>query len=225
MALIEISHLSKSFTLAEETIHILRDVSLEVPVHSSLSILGHSGSGKSTFLNLVGGLDRANHGKIMVNGKDICQYSERELTKYRQQTIGFIFQHHYMIKDLSAFENVMLPARIAGMKIKEAQERALLLFERISMENRMRHLPHMLSGGERQRCAIIRALMLRPQVILADEPTGSLDQDNANIVSDLLFSLHEEQQSSLILVTHDYSLGGRCAVQYELKDQQLQLRG
>ncbi|MEM9423687.1 MAG: ABC transporter ATP-binding protein, partial [Spirochaetota bacterium] len=179
-SLVQVRGLCKSYLSGSEHLQILKDVGWELPPAVSVALLGQSGSGKSTFLNLLGGLDRPDSGEIYCAGENLIQYSEARLTKYRQKFVGFIFQHHYMLKDLTALENVVLPARIAGMGCGESERKGLELLEVVGLGRRQRHLPHMLSGGERQRVAVVRALMNEPKLVLADEPTGSLDAENAH---------------------------------------------
>ncbi len=216
--LLEVRGLCKSYLSGSERIQILQDVDLQIPQALSLALLGQSGSGKSTFLNLLGGLDRADSGSICCAGEELSQYSEARLTAYRQKFVGFIFQHHYMLKDLTALENVMLPARIAGQTRSKSEQRAAELLGTVGLQGRQNHLPHMLSGGERQRVAVVRALMNQPRFVLADEPTGSLDQENAQIIAELLFSLCRDMSTTMILVTHDPALSALADVQYSLEN-------
>ena len=216
--LLEVRKLCKAYRSGSEQIQILQDVCLVVPHSRSLALLGQSGSGKSTFLNILGGLDRADAGSIVCLGKDLTRLSEAELTAYRQNFVGFIFQHHYMLKDLSALENVMLPCRIAGKSRKYSARRAAELLDAVGLSERRGHLPYMLSGGERQRVATVRALANEPRFVLADEPTGSLDHENAQIVAELLFSLCRELGTSMILATHDPTLSAMADWQYRLEN-------
>ena len=219
--LLEVRNLSKAYRSGSEQIQILRDVDLSVPQARSLALLGQSGSGKSTFLNILGGLDRADAGVIACAGKDLARLSEAELTAYRQNFVGFIFQHHYMLKDLSALENVMLPCRIAGKSRKYSANRAAELLDAVGLGERRGHLPHMLSGGERQRVATVRALANQPRFVLADEPTGSLDHENAQIVAELLFSLCRNLGTSMILATHDPTLSSMADLQYRIENMDI----
>lgn len=224
MPLLQIDQLSKSFQTAHETIQVLSRVTLSIPEAFSISILGKSGSGKSTFLNLLGGLDRPDEGSILFEGNDITKFSEKDMAKYRQRTIGFIFQYHYMFKDLTAVENVVLPARIAKVPMKQAYRRAEELFEFAGLSRRQKHFPYMLSGGERQRVAIIRALALRPRLVLADEPTGNLDDENRSRIAELLFSLPEQFRATLILVTHDHEMSQMAKERFVLQNHQFQAK-
>lgn len=219
--LLEVRGLCKAYRSGSEQIQILKDVHLPVPHSRSLALLGQSGSGKSTFLNILGGLDRADCGSLTCEGKDLARLSEAELTAYRQNFVGFIFQHHYMLKDLTALENVMLPCRIAGKPRKYSAHRAAELLDAVGMSERRTHLPHMLSGGERQRVAAVRALANEPRFVLADEPTGSLDHENAQMVAELLFSLCRNLGTSMILATHDQALSAMADLQYRLENMNI----
>ena len=222
--LIAVDGLCKSYLSGSERIQILQNLQLRIPKAVSLAILGQSGSGKSTFLNLLGGLDRADSGEIFCAGENLSNYSEAKLTVYRQRFVGFIFQHHYMLKDLTALENVMLPARIAGKSRSQSEKRAKELLQALNLGARMKHLPHMLSGGERQRVAVVRALINEPKFVLADEPTGSLDQENALLVAKLLFSLCRERDTTMVLVTHEASLCAMADLHYNLENMNLVLQ-
>jgi lipoprotein-releasing system ATP-binding protein len=183
---------------------------------SSVSVTGESGSGKSTLLNILGGLDRADAGSVMVGDSEIAGLSESALSGYRSRRVGFIFQFHYLLKDFTALENVMLPAYIAGMKKKDALERARLLLCDVRLEDRLRHYPSQLSGGERQRVAVARSLVNDPDLILADEPTGNLDSQNCALVAELLYAGAEKWGKTLMVVTHDRGVAERAEVRYTL---------
>ncbi len=222
--LIELKAISKSYISGSEVIQVLKDVNLCIPRAVSLALLGKSGSGKSTFLNLLGGLDYADSGEIYCAGENLSKCSEAQLMAYRQKFVGFIFQHHYMLKDLTALENVILPARIAGKSRSKSLKRGGELLEAVGLSERKTYLPHMLSGGERQRVAVVRALMNEPKFVLADEPTGSLDQENAHIVADLLFSLCREFDTTMVLVTHDPNLSVLADLRYCLENMSFLLQ-
>jgi lipoprotein-releasing system ATP-binding protein len=216
-ALIRIRDLVKNYTSASETLRILRGISLEIPQGVSIAITGQSGSGKSTLLNILGGLDRCDSGSVTVGDTEITALSESNLSSYRSRRIGFIFQFHYLLKDFTALENVMLPAYIAGMKKKEALEKAALLLEDVGLNDRLRHYPSQLSGGERQRVAVARSLVNDPDLILADEPTGNLDPANSAMVAELLYSGAEKWGKTLVVVTHDESVAARALTHYTLE--------
>jgi lipoprotein-releasing system ATP-binding protein len=216
--LVEIKDLTKNYVSGNETLHILRGVGFEVPRGSAIAVSGQSGSGKSTFLNIIGGLDRCDSGSVIVGGTEISGLTENALSAFRQRRIGFIFQFHYLLKDFTALENVMLPAYMMGMKKKEALEKAGLLLADVKLEERIHHYPSQLSGGERQRVAVARAMVNDPDIILADEPTGNLDPSNSAMVADLLFAGAEKYGKTLIVVTHDDSVARRAPVRYVLEN-------
>ncbi|GMO59876.1 MAG: ABC transporter ATP-binding protein [Termitinemataceae bacterium] len=210
--IIKASNIIKDFKSGRETLHILRSLDFEVEEGVSVAITGGSGSGKSTLLNILGGLDHVDDGKVIVAGVGIEKLSENHLSEFRRSKIGFIFQFHYLLKDFSALENVMLPAYIAGKKKKRAIEKAKALLADVHLEDRMNHLPSELSGGERQRVAVARSMINNPAVILADEPTGNLDPENSDLVTELLYSGAKKWNKSLVLVTHDDGVAS-CATQ------------
>ena len=188
---------------------ILQQLNLQVEKGESVAILGQSGCGKSTLLNLLGGMTRPDHGSVSINGVDLQTLSEEALTQHRAQHLGFIYQFHHLLKDFSALENVALPLQIQGIGQTQAHTQALALLQNMGLGHRAQHLPSELSGGERQRVAIARALIAKPSCLLADEPTGNLDADNAKSVIDLLLEMNQLQQSALVMVTHDQSLAQR----------------
>ena len=222
-AIISVESLVKNYVSGMETLHILQGINFKVKQGCSIAITGSSGSGKSTFLNIIGGLDRCDSGSVVVAGMNITGLSEDELSVYRQKKIGFIFQFHYLLKDFTALENVMLPAYMTGMKKKEALEKAALLLQDMKLENRLHHFPSQLSGGERQRVAVARAMVNDPELILADEPTGNLDPQNSAMTADLLFSGAGKWGKTLIVVTHDENLASRALMCYNLEDGLLTL--
>ncbi|HOV62988.1 MAG TPA: ABC transporter ATP-binding protein [Spirochaetia bacterium] len=205
---LRIEGLWKVYSNGSEDLEVLKDISLSVEENSVVIITGESGSGKSTLLNLVGGLDSPTKGEIISHGNKVSSLGEDDLTTYRRNHVGFIFQFHFLLKDFTALENVMLPAYIAGVPKKEAQRRALDLLERVRLVQRKNHYPAELSGGERQKVAVARSLINDPPLILADEPTGNLDEVNAGIVKELLFSLVRSYKKTLLFVSHDISLKG-----------------
>jgi lipoprotein-releasing system ATP-binding protein len=203
---LEIEGLRKVFRAGSEDLTVLDDVRLEVQEASTVVISGESGSGKSTLLHLIGGLDSPTAGRIRFQGTEITGLGEAELVDYRNRRLGFIFQLHYLLKDFTALENVFLPAAIAGAAGAASRRRAELLLEQVGLGGRRGHYPSELSGGERQRVAVARALMNDPQLILADEPTGSLDERSSAQIRDLLFGLVGEYRKTMILVTHSREL-------------------
>ena len=216
-SLVRVENLVKNYLSGSENIHVLQGINFGVEQGSSVAISGSSGSGKSTLLNIIGGLDRCDSGSIIVAGSDITNLSENELSAYRQKKIGFIFQFHYLLKDFTALENVMLPAFMRGMKKSEALEKGRLLLGEMKLENRLSHFPSQLSGGERQRVAVARAMVNDPELILADEPTGNLDPQNSAMTAELLFAQAEKWGKTLIVVTHDESLAQRAMIRYNLE--------
>lgn len=219
--IVEIHNLNKAYIAGEESLTIIKNLNLGVEKNSILAITGASGSGKSTLLNLISGLDSPNSGSIVVKQRNVECMSEVELSLYRRLSIGLIFQFHYLLNDFTALENVMLPLFMAGETKKIAQNCALDLLREIGLEDRVSHYPQELSGGERQRVAIARALINDPEIILADEPTGNLDEKNSKNVEDLLFSLVKNHSKTLILVTHNEELARRVKRHMILKDGEL----
>ncbi len=211
--ILSISSLSKTFKSSVETLVILDDLNFKITRPQKVIITGESGSGKSTLLNIIASLDSADSGEIFAQDYAVHKLDEEGAASYRQSYLGFIFQFHYLLKDFTALENVMLPSLIAGTSPKDAKMKAISLLEEVKLENRCSHYPSQLSGGERQRVAVARSLITEPNLILADEPTGNLDRDNAILVRDLLFSVVEKHKKSLILVTHDgeiAKMGDEC---------------
>jgi lipoprotein-releasing system ATP-binding protein len=215
---VRVEGLSKNFISGTETLHILRGIDFEADRGSSVAVTGQSGSGKSTFLNIIGGLDRSDEGHVYVSGKDISGLSESGLSSYRQKSIGFIFQFHYLLMYFTALENVWLPAYLAGMKKKAALEKARALLSDVNLSDRIGHYPSQLSGGERQRVAVARAMINDPDMILADEPTGNLDPQNSAMVAELLYAGAEKWGKALIVVTHDETVARRAMVRYTLEN-------
>ncbi len=220
--IIDIQNLTKIYKTGHEQLPVIRHLTLSVEKNSILVITGDSGSGKSTFLNLLSGLDSPTSGTILVHNHRVDRMKEAELTLYRRFSIGLIFQFHYLLNDFTALENVMLPLFMAGENKKSSLDRAMLLLREVGLDNRYSHFPQELSGGERQRVAVARALINQPEIILADEPTGNLDEKNSRIVEDLLFSLVEKHKKTLVLVTHDMKLAVRAGILMRLVNGELQ---
>ena len=211
MSSIVLRGVSKDFRSGTEVIRVLDSIDLTVDSGASVGISGESGSGKSTLLNLIAGLDEPTSGVIDVFGTKVNGAAEEDLTDYRRHTVGLVFQFHYLLRDFTAEENVMMPALMRGVPRAVATARALALLDRVGLGDRLSHDPVQLSGGERQRVAIARALINEPKVLLADEPTGNLDERNSRIAEDMLFELVDEERTTLLLVTHDTALADRCA--------------
>ena len=206
MTVLSVHSLKKSYQTGTETIRVLRDVNLSVDAGTTVVITGESGCGKTSLLGLIGGLDSPTGGQIFIESREISALSEEELSEYRSRTIGFIFQFHFLLKDFTALENVMMPSFIIGENRGVARHRAEELIESVGLAARAQHYPVELSGGERQRIAVARALVNNPAIILADEPTGNLDEKNSRIVEDLLFELVHKYGKTLVVVTHDRGL-------------------
>jgi lipoprotein-releasing system ATP-binding protein len=201
-AVLDVRGVKKVFRSGSEDLVVFEEVSFTVPQGSTAVILGESGCGKTTLLNLIGALDSCTAGRILFNGFDITGRREEELIEFRSRQLGFIFQFHYLLKDLTALENVLIPALIVRAPRASSGRRAQELLEQVGLSDRMGHYPVQLSGGERQRVAVARALMNDPSLILADEPTGNLDERNSKAIQELLFALVRSYGKSMILVTH-----------------------
>jgi lipoprotein-releasing system ATP-binding protein len=214
--LVECRALEKIFASAAEELRVLKDLDLIIEAGSRVAITGASGCGKSTLLSILGGLDRPTGGSVRVGGWRLDSVPERSLTEYRAMTVGFVFQFHYLLKDFSALENVALPAYMRGEPRRDAFARAALLLTDMGLADRLDHVPSKLSGGERQRAAIARALINRPSLVLADEPTGNLDAQSSSAVRDLLFGLSGRYGTTLVLVTHDRGLSALADFRYAL---------
>lgn len=208
--LVEVVSLARRFVTAAETIEVLRDVNLLVPEGATLAITGESGCGKSTLLGLIGGLDRPTAGRVVVKGVDITELAESEMSRYRNRDVGFIFQFHFLLKDFTALENVIIPGMMGAESGRALRDRGRELLAEVGLERRMNAWPLELSGGERQRVAVARSLINGPRLLLADEPTGNLDERNACMVEEMLFSLVQRHGRTMILVTHDTALAGRA---------------
>ena len=221
-SIVSITNLERTYKTDSENLTVLKGLNLEVKEGSKVAIVGESGSGKSTLLNIIGGIDKADNGQIIAGKWDLTSLSESELSDYRSGFLGLIFQFHYLLKDFTALENVYMAALIAGTPKKEAVARAEKLLDDVGLLQRKDHLPSQLSGGERQRVAVARALINDPQLILADEPTGNLDPQNAIKIGDLLFNMVEKYHKTLILVTHDLKLAQKADIQYRIVKGSLQ---
>ena len=221
--IVNIKNLEKTYKSEGENLTILKNLNLEIEAGKKITIVGESGSGKSTFLNIIGGLDNATDGSIKCREYDLFNLTEKKLSEYRTHFLGLIFQFHYLLKDFTALENTYLPALMAGVPKKTAMERAKTLLCEVGLEKRLNHLPGKLSGGERQRVAVARSLINDPQLILADEPTGNLDPENAGKIGELLFSMASNYKKTLILVTHDINLAKKGDLCYSIKKGALEL--
>lgn len=216
--LYRLENVSKSFSANDETVEIFRALNLTVAKGEALAIIGASGTGKSTLLHLMGALDKPSAGKIFFEDKTLSEMSIEDEAQFRNRSLGFVFQFHHLLPEFSALENVAMPGVIAGYKLPQVLPRAKKLLERVGLSARMDSRPATLSGGERQRAAIARAMILDPKVILADEPTGNLDEKTGAQVSELLLELNRELGTTLVVVTHNQDLASHM-------DRALELRG
>lgn len=215
--MISVKNLKKTYILGGEEVHALDDVSLDIKEHEFVAIIGQSGSGKSTFMNMLGCLDRPDSGEVTVDGIDILKCKPNELATIRNQKIGFIFQQFHLLPKLTALENVELPLIYQGMSTKMRKEKAIHALKEVGLEKRMDHKPNQLSGGQQQRVAIARALVGEPSLILADEPTGNLDSRSGKDIMKLLHKLHKEG-NTIVLITHDNSVAMEAQRQVQIID-------
>ncbi len=207
---LKVSHLSKTVKTVDGPLTILHDINFSVNASESLAIVGTSGSGKSTLLGLLAGLDTPSEGQVELMDRDISGSTEDERAQIRSQHVGFVFQSFQLIDHLTALENVQLPLELSGMPRAEAAAKAQVWLEKVGLGQRLKHRPKTLSGGEQQRVALARAFVTQPDILFADEPTGSLDEQTGQTIIQLLFQLNQELGSTLILVTHDMALASRC---------------
>ncbi len=219
---LEAQGLTKTYTTGPQAVTVWEDINLTVSPGDSVAIVGASGSGKTSLLNVLGGLDTMDGGSVLISGQDIGAMSERERTALRNRDVGFVYQFHHLLPEFTALENVMMPLLLGGMSRAEAAERAEECLSRLRMAERGSHKPSELSGGERQRTAIARALVNRPKLVLMDEPTGNLDQETASEVENLMAELRSSVDTAFITVTHDRELAGRMARVYRLVNRQLE---
>ena len=220
--LLRLVELYKSYGQGETLVEVLNGISLDVCRGESIALLGASGAGKSTLLQLIGALDRPTAGSILFDGDDLFKRSERELATCRNRAIGFVFQFHHLLSEFTAIENVMMPALINGTKPEEARTAAGEILKEVGLGNRLSHKPGELSGGEQQRVAVARALVLSPQLLLADEPTGNLDLKNSEAIHQLFADLHQSRGLTSIVVTHNEMLASRMAKQIRLVDGKIE---
>jgi lipoprotein-releasing system ATP-binding protein len=219
--LVQAVEMSKSFVLGTREIKVLDRIDLTLTVGEVVSIVGKSGTGKSTLLHCMGTLDLPSSGQILFGGVDIVQLSPPELARFRNRTIGFVFQFHHLLPEFTALENVMMPAMVGRRPTKEAREQAEEILEAVGVAHRLHHRPGELSGGEQQRVAIARALVMHPKLLLADEPTGNLDTRTSEEVHELLLRLNEEHQITMLLVTHNMELAYRSPRVIRMADGRL----
>jgi len=219
--IIECHSLCFSYTEGGNQTSILSNLRLEVKSGESIAILGPSGCGKSTLLNLIAGLDTPSSGDVLINNSNITKLNEQDRTELRANTFGFVYQFHHLLNDFSSVYNVAMPLLIKGVDKESAIAQSEKLLTRVGLENRLNHKPSELSGGERQRVAIARAMVVEPDCLLADEPTGNLDAKNAKDVLELILELDEDNTSSLVIVTHDQGIAKKMNRTFTLSNQQL----
>lgn len=215
--MIEVQSITKTFKNEYEELHVLNDISFEINAGEKVALVGASGTGKTTLLQIIGGLDKPTDGKIIIDGQDINLLKEKELSVFRNKNIGFVFQFHHLLPDFTALENVMIPGLIAKVSQKKAEQRAKDLLEMAGLSERLEHRPAELSGGERQRVALARALFNEPNIILADEPTGNLDFDNTKLFLDTIFRISAVQNSIFLIATHDSFVADSLDYRLELQ--------
>jgi lipoprotein-releasing system ATP-binding protein len=218
-----VEHLSKTYPTRTGSLSVLRDVNLELQRGNALAVMGPSGSGKSTLLHVLGTLDRPTTGTVRLDGKDPFALSERDLADFRNRHVGFVFQDHHLLPQCSVLENVLVPTLVGRADNKAVGEWARQLLDRVGLSGRLDHLPAELSGGERQRVAVARALVHRPALLLADEPTGNLDRHSARAVGQLLLELHRQEHTILVVVTHSAELAATFPRTLTMDDGVLQL--
>jgi putative ABC transport system ATP-binding protein len=216
--LISLENVKREYRMGTETVHAVAGVDLNVADGEFLALVGPSGSGKSTLLHLVGGLDRPSSGKVSVDGQDVGKAGDRELSRYRNKKVGFIFQAFNLHPTFNALENVAIPLIFAGVSKKERLKRAEQALDEVGLSKRLKHLPNQLSGGERQRVSIARALVVNPKLIIADEPTGNLDSKTGNLIMELLGQLNRGKGITMVVATHDAELAWRAGRVIHLRD-------
>ena len=210
MPFVEARGIVKSYTTGESRLTVIRDLDLQVEAGEMVAIVGASGVGKSTLLHLLGALDRVDEGGIVIDGTDVTRLADADVVAFRNRRVGFVFQFHHLLPEFSALENAEMPMRIARMRLAEARPRAEELLTRVGLGDRLTHRPGMLSGGEQQRVAVARALMMRPALLLADEPTGDLDEGTADSLHRLLREMHGAYGLTSVIATHNMRLAAAC---------------
>ena len=222
MAFVDVQGLNKVYQLGAQRIHVLRDLELHVAYGEMVAIVGASGVGKSTLLHLLGGLDRADSGQIIVADTDLRALDDSSLVRFRNRNVGFVFQFHHLMPEFDATENVEMPMRVARESGSVARRRAVDLLSRVGLGERLKHRPSEMSGGEQQRVAVARALAMKPALLLADEPTGDLDETTADSLHELLKNMHAEQGLTSVIATHNPRLAAACDRVFRLERGQLQ---
>ena len=221
---IEVSNLHKSYYDGEgHKLHILRGLNFEVVSGSTVAIVGASGTGKSTFMHTLGTLESIDQGSLYLDGRDLTVFTRNQAAQFRNNSIGFIFQFHQLLNDFNALENVMIPKMIQGDEAVLVKKNAIDLLEKVGLAERAFHKTSQLSGGEQQRVAIARALINKPRIVLADEPTGNLDEETSLQIMDILLKLNKERQTTFIMITHNPSIASKMQFQYRMENGQLNL--
>jgi lipoprotein-releasing system ATP-binding protein len=220
--LLEALGISKRYAISKASIQVLSSLDITLAPQETLAVVGASGIGKSTLLHILGTLDRPDQGSLIYQGKDVFQYDDQQLARFRNRTMGFVFQFHHLLPEFSALENAMMPALIRGLDKKDARQTAESILSRVGLDNRLHHKVTDLSGGEQQRVALARALALHPVILLADEPTGNLDKGNSEQIHRLLLELNRELGMAMIVVTHNMELASFMQRQATLVDGRLQ---
>ncbi|MDY0187028.1 MAG: ABC transporter ATP-binding protein [Syntrophus sp. (in: bacteria)] len=218
---IQVHDLKKTFVKDGSRIEVLRGINLRIDDGDSLAILGVSGAGKTTFVHILGTLDRPTSGTVLFNGLNVFDWQEKKLASFRNRKIGFVFQFHNLLPEFNSLENTMMPALIHGMSRRDALARAETILHDVGLDDRMTHKPSELSGGEQQRVAVARALIMEPEILLADEPTGNLDTETGRKIEDILLELNRQKGITLIVVTHNQSLAGRMSRSIGLRDGEI----
>ncbi len=211
-------NIHKMYSMGKSTVHVLRGLSCEIYEGQIIAIIGPSGVGKSTLLHILGALDRPTQGRVLVDGQDAFALDDHDLAKFRNQSVGFVFQFHHLLPEFTALENVMLPALISNHEVKSIRDRAMELLEIVQLAERWHHRPGELSGGEQQRVAVARALINSPKLILADEPSGNLDRAASQALHQLFWDLNNKFNQTIIIVTHNLELAKRADHTIELLD-------
>ncbi len=218
--MLDVSQLTKTYPTARGPLPILTDVSFSLSRGDAASIMGPSGSGKSTLLYILGALEPPTSGRVTLDGADPFALDEQKQAAFRNSQVGFVFQDHLLLPQCTVLENVLVPT-LVGRPDPAVTKRAVSLLEQVGLEDRLEHRPAELSGGERQRAALARALVQEPPLVVCDEPTGNLDRQSAEVITSLLFTLHERQNNVLLVVTHNPELGNRCPIRYRLDNRKL----
>jgi len=216
--MILVKDLKKSFNKDGQEIEVIKGFNLEIARGESLAMLGVSGAGKSTFIHILGTLDHPTSGTVLFDGINVFDWPETKIAEFRNKKIGFVFQFHHLLPEFNALENTMMPGLISGMQREEASDRAGTLLEEVGLGHRMKHKPGELSGGEQQRVAVARALMMEPEIILADEPTGNLDSETGRKVYETMLGLNQSRNITLVVVTHNRTLAKHMSRRIELED-------